>query len=185
VRNWLVIIGLFLVGFFSACENFSFAPTLPISNTIYGTAPIDSNGVFNYQDSGDFFGDEDLEDVLGNIKSLSLDSIFLIIDSSSVVGNDTLPYLTATASASLDTIEINQSISGSIKFLSALPNGIKIDATPDELIQISILLKDRANDNQNTPWTFAVNGFVDGAPLIIYFHVKFHGEIEIKPAELI
>tara|TARA_R110001592_G_scaffold363221_1_gene681580 strand:+ start:9784 stop:10341 length:558 start_codon:yes stop_codon:yes gene_type:complete len=185
VRNWLGIIGLLTAVVFTACENFSFSPTLPISSSIQGEIKIDSSGVFTYEDSGDFFGGQDLEDVLGNIKSLSLDSVFLVIDSTSVLENDSLPYLEANAVASLDTISIQQDIRGTLMFLKKLPSGIKIDASPDELIQISILLKDKANDNQNTPWNFQISGLVDGAPVTIYFKVKFYGEIETKPAELI
>lgn len=170
---------------FTGCENFSFSPTLPISSSIIGQVKVDSSGAFSYGDSGDFFSDEDLEDVLGNIKSLSLDSLFLIIDSTSVEVNDTLPHLEASSIARIDTISVQQSISGSLKTLINLKNGIKLNASPDELIQISILLQNNANDNRNTSWAFQFDGTCDGAPFTIYFRMKFYGEIEIKPAELI
>lgn len=185
MRIWLGIIGVFFALAFGACENFSFAPTLPISNSISGQVHIDSSGTFSYLDNGEFFTDEDLDDVLGNIKSLSLDSLFLVIDSASSVLNDSLPFISAHASANLDTIRLDQSFNGSVQALKKLKRGIKINASIDELIQVSILLKDRANDNQNTPWSLALTGNVNGAPLTIYFRLKFYGEIEIKPAELI
>lgn len=178
-----IFIGL-VGGLFTACDNFSFSPNLPLSTEISESYTVDENGSFTLSKSGNIFGEGELSDVLGNIKSLTIDSLVLIVDSTSVTNNDSLPFMDAVISLSVDTLKLSDGITGTLKNLINDKGGKLLNISPDELITMSIIITDRANNNENTSWSYNLAGIVDGAPFTTYFKVKFYGEVETYPAKL-
>lgn len=183
--RYFIFIFIGLVGsLFTSCENFTFSPNLPLSTEISESYQVTENGTFALNKSGTIFDESELSDVLGNIKSLTIDSLILVVDSTNVSTTDSLPFIDAVLSLSVDTLKLSDGITGTLQSLINDKDGKLLNITPDELITMSIIITDRANNNENTSWSYNLAGTVEGAPFITYFRVKFYGEVETYPAKL-
>lgn len=184
VHIFKVFLGGLIILLVSACDQLGFSTNIPISTELKQEFTVDETGIFEISKSDQFFDPNNTDDILGNIKMLNIDSVTITVDSVNIETNDSIPSIDALLTVSVDSINVSEEIEGDLQSLIAHPNK-KLNISTDDILTISRLLSEKANNNENTIWSYNLSGTSKGAPFTVYFRLKFFGVIETFPEKII